>query len=103
MVPPTDSVIGTEAQAEGQKGWWTQAILPAVFSLMAFAWLSYSRDKISHIWSGLRLGFANADPLWILAVAVLLLSLWGLGIFVSYVIYVDYGRLDKYPARTRIE
>ncbi|MCJ1233887.1 hypothetical protein MMC14_001845 [Varicellaria rhodocarpa] len=98
-----DSVIGKAAQVEAKTGSWTRVILQAVLSFVAFTSLAYNRDNILEIWPHWRQGFNNADPMWISAVAVLLLSLGAFGTFVSHVIYVDFGRLDKYPSRLRIE
>ena len=98
-----DSVIGKAAQVEAETGSWTRAALQAVLSLVAFMLLAYNRDKMPDIWPHWRQGFDNADPMWISVVAILLLSLGAFSTFVSHVIYVDFGRLDKYPSRLRIE
>lgn len=98
-----DSVISKVAQAEVKKGLWTRAILQAVLSFVAITSLAYSWDKVADIWPLSRQGFSNANPLWMSAVVILLLSLGAFCTFVSYVIYVDYGRLDKYPSHIRID
>ncbi|KAK3319754.1 cytochrome b5-like heme/steroid binding domain-containing protein [Cercophora scortea] len=129
-VPTSQSLIGRTAEAHkkssgGLTASWT-TLLPTVLSLVAFAWFMGARSNrpdghgdggggsaqsgSDHSWTAQlqHLGsvggaVASANPVWASLVAVLLLSVWGFGVFISYVIYVDYGRLDKYPARTRLE
>ncbi|KAH9207264.1 cytochrome b5-like heme/steroid binding domain-containing protein [Leptodontidium sp. 2 PMI_412] len=98
-----DSIIARTAQAEGRKSSWMRAIIQGVLPLVALISLAHNRDKIPDVWPALLQGFGNADNLLMSAAVILLLSVGALCRFVSYVIYVDYGRLDKYPASMRIE
>ncbi|KAK3690289.1 cytochrome b5-like heme/steroid binding domain-containing protein [Podospora appendiculata] len=127
VVPTSHSLIGRTAEAEKSSNSSSSltARWTAVLSLVAFAWFMGARSQNrqdghgdggaqsgSDNWTvqfqhlggvGGAAAVASANPLWVLLVVVLLSSVWGFGVFISYVIYVDYGRLDKYPARTRLE
>ncbi|RYP61552.1 hypothetical protein DL769_007652 [Monosporascus sp. CRB-8-3] len=98
-----DSIISAKARAEEGKGSWTKAIIAAVLPLVIFASLPYLRAKLLGIWSLSLQNLTNSNPLLVSAVVILALSLGAFCTFTSYIIYVDYGRLEKYPSRVLIE
>lgn len=93
----------TAAQTQGKNGAWKVAIFGAALPLTFFGVMAYGWDKLPGRWSLAMHGFTDVDPLWLLALVILMISLGSIGIFASHIIYVDYGRLDKYPSRVRIQ
>lgn len=102
-VQPLDSPIATAAPTEGPKSSWVGAVIQGFLPLAVLIALAYNRDRVSDVWPALLQGVDNADTLFMSAAVILLLCLGAFCRFVSYVIYVDYGRLDKYPSSMRIE
>lgn len=87
-----DLVVGRAVQPEGGKNSWNGPIMgPAAVTLAALAVWGYGRSLPSKL-----------DPMWMATMVVLLTALGVACTFVSYVIYVDFGRLQKYPSRIRL-
>lgn len=87
-----DLVVGNASPTEGAKVSWHGVVLgPAALSLVALVTWSYGWNIPSQV-----------DPVWMATVVVLLTALGAFCTFVSHIIYVDFGRLEKYPSRIRL-
>jgi hypothetical protein len=95
------SILGPQAAEKRESR--ANVVISVTAPLAVTTLLGYHRDKLSSLWSAPFQSLTDADPIWLSAVVVLMLSFGGLCMWASYIIYVDYGNLKKFPSRIRIE
>ncbi|KAK6199096.1 hypothetical protein LQW54_010078 [Pestalotiopsis sp. IQ-011] len=103
-----DSFVGRAGGTEpaARSPWKAVVLGSAALSLAALATWGYGRKvpyRIDSEWAG-QWGNVGSlpflvDPVWVATVVVLLAAVGAFGTFVSHIIYVDFGRLERYPSR----
>lgn len=102
VIQTFDTVVSGTAKAEEAKGPYMRTILQVAFPSTVFILWAYTRDGVSAIGLPSWQGLGGIDRLWTSVMVILLVVVIAFFAFVRSVIYVDFGRLDKYPSRIRL-
>ncbi|KAI1840218.1 hypothetical protein JX265_010786 [Neoarthrinium moseri] len=99
----SDSILIVGAQAAAKRASPANVVILVAAPLVVATFLGYHGDELQSLRSALAQALTDAHPLWFSGVILLILCLAGLGTWASYIIYVDYGDLKKFPSHIRIE
>lgn len=82
---------------------WKRVATPALLSALMVVWW-YGRDRVAgEARQSASVGATGAPWWWSIAVVLCIVLSGVFSRFVSHVIYVDFGRLEKYPSRVSID